>query len=157
MIVSVDFCSKKDVQAVVPATGTVLVSIVDPGDTPPVLSDRFLSILRLEFHDLVGSPFNDFDDRVRKVYRNKGYIPDQWVYFNRDHASLLAGFVSRVQNDPLPRAVLVHCYAGVSRSAAVASVIADFAGLPLLRSVRQANVRIRSLMLDEMQSNARMN
>ena len=156
MIVSVDFCSKKEVQAIVPAPGTVLVSIVDPGDTPPVLSDRFLSILRIEFHDLVGSPFNDFDEQVRNVYKKNGYIPDRWIYFNRDHASLLAGFVSRVQADPRPRSVLVHCYAGVSRSAAVASVIADFAGLPLLRSVSQANVRIRSLILDEMRSKTKI-
>lgn len=150
MIVSVEFCSKKEVQTIVPDPGTVLVSIVDPGDPPPVLSDRFLHVLRLEFHDLVGLPFNDFDEKVRGIYRMNGYIPERWVYFDRDHASILSGFILRMHRDPLPRSVLVHCYAGVSRSAAVASVIADCAGVTLSRPVRHANVRVRSLILDEM-------
>ena len=158
MIVSVDFVSKADIASLEPGPNTIAVSIVDPGDFPPRLSPGFLKVIRLEFHDRIGDP-SDFDaprdsldvlefiDRRRHDnYIKAGFIPFKWVLFSESDALALAREIVSLQESTDVFQIVVHCFAGKSRSAAVASVIAEFAGIPLAKPCDEANPRILAML-----------
>ncbi len=69
----------------------------------PILAD-FQHVLRLEFHDVE-------DDA------------EPWVVFDAAHAKAVIDFVSKLHDANEPLDVIVHCTAGISRSAAVALFI----------------------------------
>ena len=83
----------------------------EPGDWPKINKCQLVDLLQLSFYDL---------DR----------LPDPWthgvdntiVLFNEDHASKIWDFVDSVWDRV--EILLIHCLAGVSRSAAVAAAIA---------------------------------
>jgi len=108
-IQSVDFISRIKAEALAGDTGVALISISEP-DVEPARLAEFPEILRLVFHDV--------DDRV----------PDQWVLFDEDHARAVIDFVHRLQQAPEAYQVLVHCRAGISRSAATALYVMEATG-----------------------------
>lgn len=158
MILSVDFMSKAEIAGLEPGSNTVAMSIVDPGDFPPPLSPGFLKIIRLEFHDRIGDP-DDFaapseirevlefiDRRRHDNYIKAGFIPSKWVVFSESDALVLAREILSLQKSPEVYRVVVHCFAGKSRSAAVAAVIADVAGISLEKPADEANPRVMAML-----------
>jgi predicted protein tyrosine phosphatase len=81
------------------------------GLNPAVLKDGWHSVLRLEFDDI-----------------DVGEEPH--ILFNESHAERVIDFVTAVQESHEVEGILVHCQAGVSRSAAVAKWIAERYGMP---------------------------
>lgn len=89
---------------------TWCISITERPEQYAHLSRRFSAILRVSFADL--------DPERHK------HPPDQFRYMNLTDATLIAGFICLVK--VAQANLLVHCEAGVSRSAAVAEAALDF-------------------------------
>lgn len=102
MIRSVDFVSQAEAE-LLPGrplqTSVAVISIATPDAWEPILAD-FAHVLRLEFHDV--------EDDAKP-----------WVVFDRAHANAIIDFVAMLQAKDEPVDVVVHCKAGISRSAAV--------------------------------------
>lgn len=116
MIRSVDFVSQSEAELlpVVPLQSDVaLISISTPGTWPPILAS-FLELLSVEFHDV-----EDY--------------AEPWVVFSNDHAKAIVEFVARIHSAEKEWRCIVHCKAGLSRSAAVAIYVAAAAGCEFAR------------------------
>ena len=129
MIRSVDFISQAAAEGLpgLPMQDSVaMISISTPGTWEPDLAD-FAHVLKLEFHDVE-------DDA------------EPWVVFDRAHAKSVIDFVAMLQAKVEPVDVVVHCKAGISRSAAVALYVAEASGCEFsrLQEADEAN----SLVLD---------
>lgn len=90
----------------------VLISLRDPGTEPPTLRSKFCDSLELQFHDLN-------ETAMHILAQHDAYAESKWVYPNAEHAKAIADFIRRHWD----RHVIVHCEAGVSRSAAVCEVL----------------------------------
>jgi predicted protein tyrosine phosphatase len=103
LIQSIDFVSQSAAE-LLPGrplqTSVAVISISTPGTWEPILAD-FEHVLKLEFHDV-----EDY--------------AEPWVVFDRAHAKLVVDFTAMLQAKDEPVDVVVHCKAGISRSAAVA-------------------------------------
>jgi predicted protein tyrosine phosphatase len=85
----------------------IIISITNPGTAPARvrMNDNTLQVLRLEFEDMEDNP----------NYRTTVDIK----LFNRRQAQQIKRLVENVD----PEMVVVHCEAGISRSAAVAAAL----------------------------------
>lgn len=116
MIRSVDFCSQKAAEALpgLPKQpGLAVISIATPGALEPRLAS-FDHVLMLEFHDVE-------DDA------------EPWVVFDASHAKAVVGFVDQLHGIGQPVDVIVHCKAGISRSAAIALFVESVSGCVFAR------------------------
>lgn len=109
-----------------------LISIRDPKSPKPRLRCKFGDVLELEFHD-----FTLPEDEMREKFSTvtaaeagmdadltdweKGIAERGYIWPKPEHAKQIADFI-RKNSD---KTILVHCEAGVSRSAAVCSVLHD--------------------------------
>ncbi len=117
---------------------TALISISCPGDPAP-LKEGWGALLRLEFHDVLAK--DDYE-----MARDDGTVLNI-VAFKPSHADMILDFI-----DSLPHevgAVVVHCDAGVSRSAAVARFIHERHGGTLRGNDSRANVHILSILREK--------
>lgn len=113
MLRIVDFWSRQRAEAFLFTARHAVVSITDPGQKPADIAGTS-TLLRLSFFDLVedlGHP--DFPPE-------KLFVPQK--------ARALRQFIAGVQQAPLVDTCIVHCEAGVSRSAAVALVVEALTG-----------------------------
>lgn len=94
-----------------------IISLTDPGRQAK-LQPGWAEILRLQFNDVDPEYLANLDesDRAGKVLFNEGHARKivNWLNKNKDK---LGGLI-------------VHCWAGISRSGAVAKFVADKLGLP---------------------------
>lgn len=88
-----------------------VISISEPDAPPAALQEGWHSILRLDFHDI---------DIQQEPY----------VMFTPDQAIQIIEFTKMIEGCNEVEGILVHCRAGISRSAAVAKWIAERYGLP---------------------------
>lgn len=80
-----------------------VISIGDPGDpVPDALQGLDAPVLELAFHDAEGEDARD-------------HLPEHW------HLERVARFLNGLPVTAAPLVLHVHCFAGVSRSTAVAS------------------------------------
>jgi predicted protein tyrosine phosphatase len=86
------------------------ISISEPDYYPANLKEGWFDVLRLEFHD-VNSAVGEY------------------TVFSEEDALRIIEFVRKAQEN-LCEGILVHCHAGISRSAAVAKWIAEQYNLP---------------------------
>jgi predicted protein tyrosine phosphatase len=99
-----------------PSSDIAVISIVEPEDDF-LVSEGFLDVLRLEFHDAT-----DKDEAV--FSRVKGKIVVEKVnikLFNEEMAKEIVAFLTRNSDNN----IMIHCRAGMSRSAAVTRFAAD--------------------------------
>lgn len=115
MIGSVDFISRHDAASVEALENLAVISIKGPLDAPPQLS-AFGRLLQLEFRD-VRSPV------------------DAWA-FDETHAKAIMDFVSSLHAESEKYHCIVHCKAGISRSAAIAIYVATATGCAFPRRDR---------------------
>ena len=114
MIKKIVFLSELFAQRVKPLKDMAMISISDEEDVDlPDWGDR---ILRLRFFDIDQRHIDDWPNLVK-----------EYVIFTTDHARQILDFLHRVENQV--ECVVVHCGAGVSRSAGVAFFIADKYGI----------------------------
>jgi hypothetical protein len=105
---TVVFKSRKEAEIVSAMPGWAVISI--NGLDPARLQVGWHEVLRLEFDDI------DVDE-------------EPYILFGEYHARQIEQFVQRCNDNGL-EGVLVHCNAGISRSAAVAKWISEKYGLP---------------------------
>jgi len=85
-----------------------VISITRPIDAEPRLAGGWFDVLRLKFDDVDGAHEGSRE-------------------FSKEQAEQVVSYVRRVA--PSVDCILVHCHAGLSRSAAVAKFIAESQGL----------------------------
>lgn len=96
---------------------------------PAALQHGWHSVLRLQFDDIdVADPEFQADKSC--------------VMFNEDHAKQIIEFVTAAKASGQVEGIMVHCLAGISRSAAVAKWIAEQHGLPFSDSYSLYNRHI---------------
>lgn len=88
--------NQRQAEAYSPGEAAICISIVTPGEDPADLEEGWDSVLRLQFHDVQ-------DRGVAPISRKQAREVVDFVWGNRDAVRLI-----------------VHCEAGVSRSAGVA-------------------------------------
>lgn len=150
MIKSVCFLSKKAAENHLQTTSTMaIISITDPGERPARLP-KGIPVLRMEFIDLyeeaLGLPVGVFPDRLPQplaVFYDRYEMPDG------HHAEHIVGFIDRQARREEFIDLVVHCQAGISRSAAVAQFVADRYGVPIDQAnpdTSAANARVLRLL-----------
>jgi predicted protein tyrosine phosphatase len=112
MVSKVIFVGRATAEVVGPYDDWALISIGEPdaSNGPPKIKDGWLATLRLSFHDV--------DPDHGKPPSN----PDLFTLMNDDDARSIVAFVRSVADNA--DVIMVHCRAGISRSAAVAKWIA---------------------------------
>jgi predicted phosphodiesterase len=135
MIRSVDFVSQAAAEGLpgLPMQDSVaMISISTPGTWEPDLAD-FAHVLKLEFHDV-----EDAD-------------AEPWVVFDRAHAKAVIDFVNKLHDAEEAWDLIVHCKAGISRSAAVALYVADATNcaMPRIRDAWEANRLVLKVLTAE--------
>jgi predicted protein tyrosine phosphatase len=105
-----------------------VISLSEWGAEPAKLKDGWQAILRMEFHDI------------------EELVPDEpYDLFSEDQARQIIEFVADMNAYGVV-GVLVHCRAGISRSAAVAKWIAGKYGLPFPESYSLYNKHVFKLL-----------
>lgn len=127
MIRSIDFISQIEAEALPGAplqSDVALISIATPGARPPKLG-RFLEQVALEFDDVEDNQ-------------------EPSVAFGDEHAKAILEFIARIHSQGKAWRCIVHCKAGISRSAAIAVYVAEATGCQFLRrkEAGKANLRI---------------
>jgi len=102
-IKKIEFMSQSEAEGIIPKQNEAIISISCPKDVVH-LSNLWRNKLELKFHDI------DFPE-------------DDKVIFNEDHYDQIMNFLNSIENSV--ENIVVHCHAGISRSAAVAMFIAD--------------------------------
>lgn len=147
MLKTVCFISQQAMEHhVVPRADTAVISITAPGDDSALIKDGFYSVLRLQFDDLYeeniaekAGNVPDADCDGGKVLWHNLVLPDI------HHAREIITFVCGLQCEHL----IVHCHAGVSRSAAVAKFVSERYQVPIDQAnddVSCANKRLLRLL-----------
>ena len=108
-----------------PRKNTIAVSITDLGVAPARIPPEIKFFLRVQFDDLSEESLNvqvghlpDEPFKTTKLIAYNGVLPDG------NHAKSIVDFLRPFTVSTELFHLVVHCYAGVSRSAAVATVIA---------------------------------
>lgn len=122
----VDFMSRAKAEALTDRPDLVVISITEPESTAAVLALPEDRILRLVFHD-VDEP--GADDRSSDASGSDASGSEgPWVLFDLGQAERLIRFVRNLDAAPHDFDLVVHCRAGISRSAAVALYVAAETG-----------------------------
>lgn len=108
-------------------------------EQPAALKEGWHNILRLEFDDI--DVVGDFD------------APKPYILFNDNHATRIIEFAKVVRDSHKVEGILVHCQAGISRSAAVAKWIAEKYQLPFVESYALYNKHVYRVLREEMLRN----
>ena len=117
-ICQVSFTSREHAESLVASPHVAVISITDPGTPEACLDPDFAALLRLSFYDAM--PADE-------------YLPAPLPgLFNHLMARQIDNFVHELHAQPDTVSLIVHCEYGVSRSAAVALFVADYAGAPLV-------------------------
>lgn len=93
-----------------------------------VLQSKGMSdLLQLRFDDLDGEIF----EKIIAKYKARGDDIDRekFIWFNEEHAESIIEFAERHKNDQ--GKIIVHCAAGISRSSACGSYMAETVGIPV--------------------------
>lgn len=123
------FCDQKTAERNAGQPDWAIISITESGGAQ--LRDGWLDVLRLRFQDT--------DD-----------INDPFI-FQPYHAWVIDDFVEKVKQNGAT-GILVHCYAGVSRSAAVAKWIATCEELPFNERYQLYNKHVYNVLRKHAQS-----
>lgn len=125
LLSSVVFMGRIEAEAESAKSDWAVISISERDGEPAKLHEEWHSILRLEFHDI---------DKAQEPYDLfSGEQAMQIIRFVDDHASKVRG-------------ILVHCRAGISRSAAVAKWVAIRYGLPFPESYSLYNRHVFAVL-----------
>jgi predicted protein tyrosine phosphatase len=112
---SLQFLSVDEAENFTPTEPTVAISILSPGRAAASFHVMVGDTLRLYFHDGVPKKSN----------------PPETVLFSSEQALAVVDFLRRNHAQPEARHLLIHCEAGISRSAAIAVFAASECRVPL--------------------------
>ena len=132
----VSFCAQEIVVQIVPTHSMAVVSITNPGENAP-LKNGWGAVLRVSFADA------QYDESTIKSLGNLWSI-SSLGFINKAHALAIREFLDNL--DPSIASLVVHCGAGVSRSAAVAMYAADQYGAALTGDLSKHNTTVLRLL-----------
>lgn len=138
MIKSVKFMSQNEAEALIPGAldRTLFISIVDYGKDRANLKSGWRKIFRLSF--------DDSDPKMDEHWEG-------FVHFSDKEAKRLLQVLEEVkERDHEFTQIYIHCWAGISRSAAVAKFVADFFNLPFNHSYVLYNKHVYTTLLRAM-------
>ena len=119
-----------------------VISLTDPGTALARLQDdpNRLGLLTLQFHDISHTP-EEFASLVRRPER------DHYILPTADHARRIVRFVREMA--PRVEKIVIHCEAGISRSAGVGAALAHCLQQPDIHFYDHGipNVRVRRLVI----------
>ncbi|MDA8254456.1 MAG: hypothetical protein M0Z99_02260 [Betaproteobacteria bacterium] len=133
MILSVDFIAQLEAEVLPGAplqSDVAMISIATPGERAPRLP-HFLERLSLEFHDVE----ND---------------QEPWIAFHDEHATAILEFIARIHTQEKEWRCIIHCKAGISRSAAVAIYVAEatVCQFPRRQEASEANLLVLRVLTE---------
>lgn len=142
------FCSVDVVAALPDKHSTALISILDASEEysrPDVCV--FADALVLQFQDVSEESkkcFEDFGDHPDSQTTAKYTDGPAETLFNAAHAKTIIEFFDKCRGNSQVQTLAVHCYAGLSRSAAVAQFLSDTFGVDLdsCKGTAGANPRV---------------
>lgn len=112
------------------------ISITDPDSEKEPIPKGFSKSFQIQFHDIAPSKYSEED-------------LSHYHLLTREGAANLWRFIHFLEVDQLPWEVVVHCEAGISRSAAVATYIAQKYNLILdWDKAKYANPHVLGLLRD---------
>lgn len=126
MLNSVVFISRAQAEALTGNAEWAVISISEPGEPQANLCSKWHSVLRLSFHDV------DVE------------ASDQFTLFTLEQAKEVLQFTANLPDTVA--GVVVHCHAGVSRSAAVAKAVAEWYALPFPEAYSIYNKQVYRLL-----------
>lgn len=129
-IVSVEYNSLDFAESFVPEKETIVISIRSPGSTPAKLHPDITQVLRLFF-----------EDSVPKLQKQNMFSPA--------HAKEVISFLHTHHADSTKYHLLVHCEAGISRSAAVAVFAASECDLSISGKLAFLNPHVLTTLVKE--------
>jgi protein-tyrosine phosphatase len=141
MLETVIFCGKIEAEAEIPRTDWAVISISQFDGSKVQLKSGWHSVLQLQFYDLDLIDLNTLPDWITLK------MIDLFESFTREQAWEIIQFVKLVS--PEVSGVMVHCRAGISRSAAVAKWIAETLGLPFNHEYSCYNKHVYQMLIDE--------
>ena len=127
MLKAVFFCSRSKAESEPSRTDWAVISISKWGVEVLQFIPGWHAILRLEFHDI-----------------EQEMPGEPWVLFSEDQAKQVIGYVRSRASEVT--GIMVHCRAGVSRSAAMAKWIADEFELPFDHDYSLYNRHVYTLL-----------
>lgn len=131
MIKSLEYLSLDEALEFKPQIPTIAISILSPGRAQAVLHPEIDPVLRLYFEDTTGK---------------EGTTSGPGI-FSTDHAREILDFIHHHRDKPTPYHLLVHCEAGISRSAAVAVFAASECSIPLTGQLAFLNPWVLSVLV----------
>lgn len=131
MIKSLEYLSLKEALEFKPQVPTIAISILSPGRAQAALHPEIDPVLRLYFEDTTGK---------------EATTPGPGI-FSTDHAREILDFIHHHRDKPVPCHLLVHCEAGISRSAAVAVFVASECSIPLTGQFAFLNPWVLSVLV----------
>lgn len=155
MLTRISFMPQARVLALDPFPSTVVISITDssPYAVRPTLAG-FLDVLRLEFVDVAEEQFCVAagawppEPTSEEHEKFSGLLGERIPTLS--DAIAIRAFLDKHHNKPEPVAVVVHCFAGASRSAAVAKWAGTVYDVPIddveRRGTEEANERLLRLL-----------
>lgn len=123
------FCSQKEAQARPAWPSWAVISITGSCPCPANLDPKWQAILRLEFDDI------DWEE-------------EPYQLFSEQQAREIIAFAKECAETGID-GILVHCHAGISRSAAVAKWIADRYRLPFPEKYMLYNKHVYATLREE--------
>ena len=134
MFRAVKYISRQAAESLRGDANVVMVSINEPGGEPARLMGGFAAVLRIAFWD-VNTPHP-----VTREYKDESFV---YTPITTQQAQEIAEFPDRWHAPPDgPELLIVHCRAGVSRSAAVARFAAERYGIELAQNAELANAEV---------------
>jgi predicted protein tyrosine phosphatase len=134
------FTSREEAEAAQPDLCSAVLSITNPDSKLADIGSGWFDILRLQFHDI------DLNKPISAHLRAD--ILRRYQPITEEQAADVVRFVARMVDAPVG-GFLIHCEAGIGRSAAVAKWIADRYRLPSLGPAVQYHNRHVYQMLTE--------
>ena len=132
MFLKVRYISREVAEALLGDPNVALVSINEPGCEPARLLDGFAAVLRVAFWDV--------DQPIAGQYNGQ---PFSYTPITHGQAREIVDFIDVWHGLPAgPEMLVVHCRAGISRSAAVARYAAQRYGLELAQTAEFANPEV---------------
>lgn len=124
------FISQKQAEQMRPPLGCGLVSITDSNRPLASLSTGWQCVLRLEFDDVDPVSYPGANGELTCMSKRQAEVIAE--FFMENHASV--------------KRFVVHCRAGISRSAGVAKAICQAVGLPFPEAYGEYNRHVHALV-----------
>lgn len=131
MITEIKVSNQADAQDTLGCFNWCVISITDPEKPLAKLSENWGSVLRLQFHD-------KDNESLAKL--------GLWTMFSPEMARRC---ITYIENNKSKDGVLIHCFAGASRSPAVAKGLAQLLSIPVNSSWNTGNELVLKIMLEE--------